>query len=366
VHVGVEHVNETTPVRRFVGTAVALLLVWGSASACARGDGPAMTPVAVTLEGATMGTTYHVKVVAESADASTRIVTLQGDIDAALERVNAQMSTYQDDSELSRFNARASTEPFAASAPLVAVTRRALEIGSFTEGAFDVTLAPLIALWGFDKDGPRAEPPSVEEVAAARARAGLDKLTVDVAHLKKAHPDLSVNLSGIAKGYGVDVVSELLVAKGFTRFMVEIGGEVRTRGMNADGVPWRIGINVPRPDAAPEAVFRAVVLDGRAMATSGSYRNFFESGGRRYSHILDPRTASPVETSVISASIVAEDCMTADGLATAAMILDSDALARALARVPGASALRIVEETVEGTTRHRTEIVGTFPPMLDE
>lgn len=325
-----------------------------------------MSPVAVTLEGATMGTTYHVKVVAESADASARIVTMQPDIDTALRRVNAQMSTYQDDSELSRFNAHASTEPFAVSAPLVAVTRRALEIGAITEGAFDVTLAPLIALWGFDKAGPRAEPPADDEIAAARARVGLDKLSVDAAHLKKAHPDLSVNLSGIAKGYGVDVVADLLVEKGFTRFMVEIGGEVRTRGMNADGVPWRIGINVPRADAAPEAVFRAAVLDGRAMATSGSYRNFFESGGRRYSHILDPRTASPVETRVLSASIVADDCTTADGLATAAMILDRAALERALARVPGASALRIVEESVDGATRHQTEILGEFPKLLDE
>jgi thiamine biosynthesis lipoprotein len=318
------------------------------------------------LEGKTMGTTYHVKIVARSPEESARIVALQGEIDARLEQVNDEMSTYRDESELSRFNRHASSEPFPASVGLTRVMARAKEIGALTDGTFDVTIGPLIELWGFDKGGPRAEPPSEEEMQKARARTGLEKLVVGDGVLTKTAPDLFVNLSGIAKGYGVDVVHDLLVERGQHAFMVEIGGEVRTRGKNADGEDWRIGINVPRSDADPEAVFRAVVLGEKSMATSGSYRNFFESGGKRYTHILDPRTSAPIETRVVSASVVAPDCMTADGLATAAMILDVDGVQRAISRVPNAAALLVVEEVVDGKPSYRVETTPGFPTTIGD
>jgi len=325
-----------------------------------------LSPVAVMLEGQTMGTTYHVKVVAHSPAESARIVALQGDIDASLEQVNDEMSTYRDASELSRFNRHLSTEPFPASPGLLRVMARAKEIGAHTGGAFDVTIGPLIDAWGFDRSGPRATPPSADELSLARTRSGLEKLVVGDRALSKTVPDLSVNLSGIAKGYGVDAVHDLLVERGFAHFMIEIGGEVRTRGMNEKGAPWRIGINVPRSDAEPDAVFRAVVLGEGALATSGSYRNFFESGGKRYTHILDPRTAMPIESRVVSATVVASDCMTADGLATAAMILDIDGVKAALAAVPGASAMLIVEDRSDGQARYRTELTVGFPPMTGD
>lgn len=305
-------------------TALAVALF--ALSSCRREtEAPAAPrPEVVTLQGETMGTTYHVKVVARSPEESARAVALQARVDELLERVNDQMSTYRPDSELSRFNRHPGTEPFPVSPETARVTRRALEIGEKTGGAFDVTLGPLIELWGFDKGGRRESPPPDAELAAAKARVGLEHVSARGGALVKDRADVEVNLSGIAKGFGVDQVLELVIAAGFADVMVEIGGEVRARGQNASGEPWRIGINVPRSDADPTAVLVAVPLKDAALATSGDYRNFFESGGRRYSHILDPTTGAPVQRELVSASVLAPDCATADALATAAIVLGEE------------------------------------------
>ena len=189
----------------------------------------------VRLSGKTMGTTWNASVVVTSPEDSRRAVALQAVAQQLLDDVNQQMSTYIPGSELSRFNRHASTEPFAVSKELALVTQRALDIGRLTGGAFDVTLGPLIGLWGFDKDGRRTAPPSASDLAAERARVGLDRVRVEGETLIKTRPDVEVNLSGIAKGYGVDVVHSLIVARGFTDVMVEIGGEVRASGANDAG-----------------------------------------------------------------------------------------------------------------------------------
>lgn len=341
-------------------TLAALLL----ASSCRKTEDaelPVVTPEVVTLQGKTMGTTYHVKVVARSPDESARAVALQARVDALLERVNDQMSTYRPGSELSRFNRHAGKEPFAVSPETAAVTRRALEIGEKTGGAFDVTLGPLIELWGFDKGGRRAAPPSPDELAAARARVGREHVAVRDSTLVKDRADVEVNLSGIAKGWGVDQVFALLVKEGFADVMVEIGGEVRAQGENVNGQPWRIGVNVPRSDADPTAVLVAVPLKDAALATSGDYRNFFESGGRRYSHILDPVTGEPVRRDLVSASILAPDCTTADGLATAAIVLGEAKTREVLkAHFPGVEALFVHAPEGEGGELEVTQTEG-FP-----
>lgn len=301
----------------------------------------------VTLQGRTMGTTYTVKVVARSPDESQRAVAMQKPIDALLEEVNDQMSTYREGSEISRFNRHRSDAPFPVSPETAYVVRRALEIGALTEGAFDITLAPLIRLWGFDAGERRDAPPPMEEIEAARARTGLGLVTVEGSALKKARPDVEINLSGIAKGHGADRVLELVARAGFFDVMVEIGGEVRAQGKNARGEPWRIGINVPRSDADPTAVLVAVPVEDRALATSGDYRNFFESGGKRYAHILDPVTGRPVERTLVSASILAPDCATADALATAAIVLGEERARAAIAKLPGVEALFVHKEGEE-------------------
>ncbi len=290
-----------------------------------------------------MGTTWSVKVVVRTPEQSRAAVALQPKIEALLARTNQLMSTYDPDSELSRFNRHASTAPFPVSPETAYVVRRALEIGRATDGAFDVTLGPVIDLWGFDDEGRRTEPPSAEALAKARARVGLDQLSVQQgeggAALVKKRADIDVNLSGIAKGYGVDQVYELVRAAGYSDVLVEIGGEVRASGRNGEGEPWRLGINVPRSAADPSAVLVTVPLEDRALATSGDYRNFFEAGGKRYSHIIDPKTGAPVPHHLVSVSVVASDATTADALATAAVVLGEERAREALKSFPGAAAL---------------------------
>lgn len=316
----------------------------------------------VTLQGPTMGTTWSVKVVATTPEQSREAVALQPAIEALLERVNDLMSTYRKESELSRFNRHASSEPFPVSPETAAVVRRALEIGAATEGAFDVTLGPVIDLWGFDDQGRRSEPPPAEDLAKARARAGLDKIRVQDSSLVKTQPDVDLNLSGIAKGYGVDAVFERVSKAGFEDVLVEIGGEVRASGRNADGQPWRLGINVPRSDADPTAVLVTVPLDDQALATSGDYRNFFEAGGRRYSHIIDPPTGAPVQHDLVSVSVLADDTTTADALATAGLVLGEERMRKVLReRFPGVEALFV--HASEGAGELKVSKTDGFPTL---
>ena len=325
---------------------------------------PAVTPQVVTLQGSTMGTTYHVKVVAKDAAQSEEAVGLQTKIDAALELVNDQMSTYRPKSELSRFNALSSTEPFPVSAETARVTSRALEIGRLTQGAFDVTLGPLIALWGFDRGDKRQTPPSPEQIAETRKKVGLSRLHVEGSALRKDDAGMYVNLSGIAKGWGVDRIHDILVESGFDDFMVEIGGEVRARGLHPRGAPWRIGINTPKSDADPEAILLAVPLKNTALATSGDYRNFFESDGRKYTHILSPDSGRPVDRELVSASILAADCTTADALATAAIVLGAERTREILrTHFPGIEAL-FVHKPKPGNTAFQVSQTEGFPAKL--
>jgi FAD:protein FMN transferase len=293
----------------------------------------------VTLQGGAMGTSWSVKIVVKSAEESRRAVAYKARVQALIESVEAPMSTYREESELSRFNRAESTAPFPVSSETAQVVRRSLELGELTGGAFDITLGPLISLWGFDAAGRRDERPSAAELAAAKERVGLAKVRVQDTSLVKAEPLVEVNLSGIAKGYGVDVVTADLQEAGFTDVLVDLGGDVHARGTNAQGLPWRVGVNVPRSGSDPTSVLVAVHVHDAALATSGDYRNFFEQGGRRYGHIIDPRTAEPVDHELVSVSILAPDCTTADGLATAGMVLGEEETRAVLARLPGVEAL---------------------------
>jgi thiamine biosynthesis lipoprotein len=290
--------------------------IGGSAALALAGCGRHGPDREVRFAGETMGTTYSVKVARWPA--AGRVAELRRAVQAALDGVDRRMSLHRPDSELAALN-RASGE-VALSEDLWRVVAAGQQVASATDGAFDMTVAPLVVRWGFGP-APRSSMPQSEEIRALRGRIGHRSLRLDQARrlAVKGRADLALDLGGIAKGYGVDLAAAALDAAGAGHYMVEAGGEVRTRGVNADGQPWRIGIE--QPDAVPQRARLVVPLSGWAMATSGDYRNYFEADGRRYSHEIDPRTGEPVEHRLCSVTVVAEDCMRADALATALLVL---------------------------------------------
>jgi thiamine biosynthesis lipoprotein len=269
------------------------------------------------LKGWTMGTTYNVQVVAPEIDAPD----LDGEIENILERVNARMSTYREDSEISRFNRSGSPDWFAVSRETAQVVETALQVSRRTQGAFDVTVGPLVDLWGF---GPTPRPdaaPSPEAIAERLADVGFRWLHARSTPpaLRKDMPGLGIDLSAIAKGHAVDAVADHLDALDIERYLVEVGGEIRARGHNGRGDPWTIGIERPIPGA--REVHGRVHLGRQAIATSGDYRNYFEAQGGRFSHTIDPRTGRPVTHDLAEVSVIAPSAMHADAMATALMVL---------------------------------------------
>ena len=275
----------------------------------------------VVLHGQTMGTTYQIKLVVAEPNQEKQVEGLQAEIDAKLEDINDLMSTYRPNSAISKLNQNQSTTPIQVQPEFGQVLAASITLGQQTQGAFDVTLAPLIELWGFDKGQPRTSPPTQQDITAAKEFTGLDKIIFKEGLFQKKDPRVQVNVSGIAKGYGVDAVAALVIERGITNFMVEIGGELLVRGHNASKQPWRLGVNRPTPEAGQFEVIETVALTKGAMATSGSYRNFFDESGKRFHHIINPQTGYPVEHNLVSVTIIAPTCMIADGLATAAMVL---------------------------------------------
>lgn len=302
---------------------------------------PVTTPGLLQFKGQTMGTTYMVKL-AGTALSAPRLEALQASVHDALEGINRGLSLHRADSELTRFNRHASATPFALSKDFLAVLAAAQQISALSGGAFDVSVAPLTQAWGFGPD-KRSVVPAAEQIEASRVAVGWRGLQLNAGQrtASKAHAGLQADLGGIAKGHGVDLAALALEAGGAEHYMVEVGGEVRTRGHNARGRAWQIGIE--QPDAMPQRVHSVVPLSGRSLATSGDYRFFFEHGGRRYSHEIDPRTAEPIAHGLASVSVVANNCMLADALATALIVMGPER-GLALAQQLALPALFIVRE----------------------
>ena len=278
-------------------------------------------PRELLLSGPTMGTTFNVKVVTEDHSEAhrQRLTDLVGEV---VGRVNDHMSTYLEDSEIMRFN-RGGIELFEASADLIEVVAEAQRVAKLTGGAFDITVGPLVDLWGFGPSGATQTPeePELERLVAVT---GYEQIEFDTEGqtLRKAREDCRIDLSAIAKGFAVDRVSEALTREGLPSHMVEIGGDVRAHGLNADGEPWRIGVERPTP--AGRSVHLVVPLADLSMATSGDYRNFYERDGVRISHTIDSRTGRPISHNLASVSVIHASCMTADALATALGVLGPD------------------------------------------
>lgn len=296
------------------------------------------------MSGRTMGTTYSVKY--RPTQNTPALKVMQGEVDALLAEINHTMSTYDPESELSRFNGMRTTDWVSASASLLAVVKAALEIGAQSNGAFDITLGPLVNLWGF---GPEFHPdriPLESDIAAARNRRGLDKVTLRETQsaIRKHRPDVFLDLSGIAKGYAVDRVAELMSAHGIEHYLVEIGGEVRVRGLKDQDTPWRIAIE--KPLSGERSVHTMLGLSDIALATSGNYRNFFETAGRRYSHTIDPITGWPVDNHLVSVTVLADTSMRADAWATAFQVLGPER-GMAIAERLGLPVLFVIERDGE-------------------
>lgn len=274
------------------------------------------------LNGKTMGTTYHINLV--GVPTTTDFATWQTDIDQLLADINAVMSTYQADSELSLLNKNANTDWIPISESLFTVLQTALRISAQTQGAFDVTVGPLVNLWGFGAEGQRERVPSVDAIKTAQARVGYDKvqLRAKPAALKKARGDVYIDLSALAKGYAVDRVAAWLTQRGVENYLVEIGGELRSRGRNAHGQVWRIAVE--KPLVNQRRVQRIIHFSDMAMATSGDYRNYFERDGQRYSHIITPQTGKPITHRLASVSVLATSCMEADAWATALLVVGTE------------------------------------------
>ncbi len=306
--------------------SIALVLL-----ALSAGCGSRSPPEGERFEGRSMGTTYEVRL-GETVSESERIGVAQA-IEMALEDVNGKMSNYLPDSEISRFNRAEADVPMRVSIETFDVVRESVRVSEATGGAFDVTVAPLVRLWGFGAGATvRNAPPSQDEISAARARVGYIDIDLDddSVTLTKKIPGLECDLSGIAKGYAVDRVALALEERGHQDYMVEVGGEVRTLGKNPSGEAWRIGIEKPAVLVTGERerereIERVVPLSGLSMATSGDYRNFYELEGKRYSHLIDPRTGRPVDNRLASVSVIDETCMRADALASGLLVLGPDA-----------------------------------------
>lgn len=298
-----------------------------------------------TLRGRTMGTTWSVKLVVPQGRSEAE---LQGGIQAEVDRVVAQMSTYEADSDLSRFNRAAPGSWQTLPPEFFSVLSYALALARDTGGAYDPTVGPLVNAWGFGPGSHGHQVPSDAEIEAARARVGWNRIALDEPGRRALQPGgVYVDLSSVAKGFGTDQIARHLERAGVTRYLVDISGELRAHGAGPDGDGWRVAIE--KPGAAAGAVSeadqieRVVTLREQSIATSGDYRHFFEDGGRFYSHHIDPRSGRPVEHRIASVTTIAAECMRADSIGTAMMVLGPE-LGMAYAEKHGLAVLFVLHD----------------------
>jgi len=280
-------------------------------------DSSAIAEEPLRISGKTMGSYYSIVIDSPGNADGDR---LQAEIEIKFADISLQMSNWDEDSEISRFNRSESTDWFSVSADFAKVVQEAGRLHTATEGALDITVSPLIELWGFGRKKGRSVP-SDEQIELARKSVGMQhvEVRIDPPSIRKDIPAVQVNLSSLAPGCAVDEVCRILSLHGLKSFVVDVGGENRAGEAKSTGDAWRLGVESPLG-----GLHTIVELTGQSIATSGDYRSFFVSGGKKYSHILSPKTGRPVENPPASVSVIHQSCMTADGLATAMMVLGSD------------------------------------------
>jgi len=297
-----------------------LLIIVGVLGSCVLEDQPGSP---VLFSGQTMGTTYVIKV--RGLPEGLALKSAREGIDKILERINSRMSTYREDSELSVFNRSQSTDWMKVSRETVRVMNEALRVSALTKGAFDVTVGPLVNLWGFGPEPQTVRIPSDAVIQERLRGVGYQHLHIQESPpaIRKDQPNLQVDLSAIAKGYAVDQIAEYLESLNIPHFLVEVGGELRGKGRNSAGFPWKVAVE--KPASGKRTIQQVLFLKSHAMATSGDYRNFFENDGQRFSHTINPQTGQPVNHRLASVTVLRPSCMEADALATGLMVLGPDA-----------------------------------------
>lgn len=312
-------------------------------------------PRAREMHGDTMGTSWSVTVVSDRP-ATER---LRDRVQARLDELDGLWSTFRPDSEVSRFNATTNTDWFGISAETLTILEAAQQVSAASDGAFDVTAAPLVDLWGFGAEGAAGRVPSNAAIEARLAESGYRylELRADPPAIRRQRPGLRIDLSAIAKGQAVDMIGELLEETGIANYLVEIGGEIRGRGHRIDGRPWRIALE--RPVTGRREASGIIELEPGAVATSGDYRNFFERDGVRYSHMIDPRTGRPVAHALAAVTVLDESALFADAWATALMVLGPRAGFELAVR--RRLAARFVVRSGTGFTERMT---SGFPPLV--
>ncbi|CCU72230.1 FAD:protein FMN transferase [Thalassolituus oleivorans] len=300
------------------------------------------SPDILHISGPTMGTQYHISWV-DTGDVSEEA--LQALVDSRLREINHSMSTYDKSSELSLLNQRKDVDPEAwidVSADLMAVLRDADEVSRYSVGRLDVTVGPLVNRWGFGPDDERGVP-STEEIAKLLEQVGMKSLILsrDKNQIRMLRP-LYIDLSAVAKGWGVDEIGRLLASHGVNNYLVEIGGELRTRGSKPEGA-WSIAVERPVSTVADRQAELILSLGDNAVATSGDYRNYYEEGGVRYSHTIDPLTGYPIRHALASVTVVHDSCSLADAWATALNVAGPEA-AIALAEANDLAVFMIIRE----------------------
>ncbi len=277
----------------------------------------------ITLTGNTMGTTYSVKYVDFPGEtAVVDPVLLKEIIDSRLVEINQLMSTYIPDSELSVINNSPANMSLTVSDETLYVINKAIELNEISSGKLDITVGPLVNLWGFGPTKLPEKVPSKDELTEVDEYIGIDKFILSGNQLTKLHKDVYIDLSTIAKGYGVDQIAEILIGYTLNNFLVEIGGEMRLSGKKPGNRDWSIAIE--KPISGERLIQRFLTVGNNSVATSGDYRNYFENDGVRYSHLIDPTTRFPIQHKLVSVTVIAEKSIMADGLATALIVLGEE------------------------------------------
>lgn len=298
------------------------------------------------IQGKAQGTTYHISFVPPAKTSAEITDALSQEIELELARLDKSISNYRTDSDIELFNSQITTEPLAVSTEIIDLIEIARQVNKASLGCYDLTIKPLFDLWGFKKH--EFTPPNPETLAATLSLVGMDKLeTLDKTHLRKTIPNLRIDLSSIGQGYSISKIAALLEARQITQYIVEIGGELKARGKKPNGKPWRIALEKPlssEQKIETIAVFNS--LEPMAMMPSGTYHNYFDANGKRYSHILDARTGKPIEHTSASATVLNADPTLADAWSTALLCLGS-AAGIPIANAHGIAALYIDEAGAE-------------------
>jgi thiamine biosynthesis lipoprotein len=273
-------------------------------------------PTETQLAGSIQGTTYHIKMVLDGLPVTQEQV--KADVEEVFRQVDEKLSNWREDSEISRLNRQKTTEWLPVSPEIVRVIAIAKEVHARSEGCYDLTVKPIFDLWGFSKHQEKV--PEQADIDRVLAHVGMDKLELDAERLRlrKLDPEVQISLDSIAQGFTVGAVAERLERRGILNYLAEIGGEMKVKGKKANGNPWRVAIEKPTPLAREvERILDLHEEQGTAVMTSGTYRNFFESGGKTYSHILDPKTGRPVAHNLLSTTVLHQDPTWADAWSTA-------------------------------------------------